>query len=131
VSKKSSSEANQTTTSQPITLQDVEGVTFAGNSTGGGGISITDGGAIKGGLDLAGLTIEKAAELTLGLVAAQSAASRSALDFATQSAAKGYDFAMSAGRSDIALIQDGGRGLLILAGILAGAYVLSRWGVKK
>ena len=36
MSKKAKSEANQTTTSQPITLQDVEGVTFAGNSTGGG-----------------------------------------------------------------------------------------------
>lgn len=127
MSKKSSSQANQSTTSKPLTLQDVDGLTFAGNEV-GGSINITDGGAIKGGLDLAGLTVEKAAELTLGLVAAQSDASRAALDFATGSAARGYDFAMSAGRSDIALIQDGGRGLLILAGIIAGAYVLSKWG---
>jgi hypothetical protein len=126
---KSKPQTSQTTTSRPVTLQDVEGITIAGNEA--SSFALTDGGAIAGSLDLAGLTVEKAAALTLGLVAAQSAASRSALDFATQSASKGYEFAMSAGRSDIALIQDGGRGLLILAGIAAGAYVLSRWGVKK
>lgn len=130
MSKKSSSQANQTTTSQPITLQDVEGVTFAGNSTAGGGITITDGGAIQGGLDLASLTVEKAAELTLGLVAQQAAAGAAAINAVKGSADKAYQFAMSAGRSDIALIQDGGRGLLILAGIIAGAYVLTKWGKK-
>lgn len=34
---------------------------------------------------------------------------------------------MSAGRSDVAMIQEGGRGLLILAGIAAAAFVLSKW----
>lgn len=130
MSKKSSSQANQTTTSMPITLQDVEGVTFAGNSTGGGAITITDGGAIQGGLDLAGLTVEKAAELTLGLVAQQARAGEAALQAVRGSADQAFNFAMSAGRSDIALIKDGGRGLLILAGIIAGAYVLSKWGKK-
>jgi len=74
------------------------------------------------------LTIEKAAELTLGLVAAQSDASRSAFDFATQSTAKGYDFAMSAGRSDVAVMQDTIKAVMIIAGIITGGYVLSKWG---
>lgn len=123
MSKKSSSQANQTTTSQPITLQDVEGVTFAGNSTGGGAITITDGGAIAGGLDLASLTVEKAAELTLGLVAGQAAASRDAMD-------KGLAFAMNAGRSDVATMQDTTQKILIMVGIVAGAWVLHSWGKK-
>mgnify|MGYP000754727119 CR=1 FL=1 len=121
MSKKAKSEANQTTTSQPITLQDVEGVTFAGNSTGGGSINITDGGAIKGGLDLAGLTVEKAAELTLGLVAGQAQASQAAMD-------KGLAFAMNAGRSDVATMQDTTQKILYMVGIVAAAYVLSMWG---
>lgn len=110
----------------PISLQDVEGTTVAGNSA--STVNVTDGRAIEGSLDLAGTTIEQAANLTLQLVSAQAEAGKAALSAAQQSAAKGYEFAMSAGRSDIKLIQDGGRGLLILAGILAGAYVLSKWG---
>lgn len=121
MSKKSSSEANQTTTSQPITLQDVSGVTFAGNSTGGGAINITDGGAIKGGLDLASLTVEKAAELTLGLVSGQAQASAAAMD-------KSLAFAMNAGRSDVATMQDTTQKILIMVGIIAAAYVLHGWG---
>lgn len=120
MSKKSSSEANQTTTSQPITLQDVSGVTFAGNSTGGGAINITDGGAIKGGLDLASLTVEKAAELTLGLVSGQAQASAAAMD-------KSLAFAMNAGRSDVATMQDTTQKILIMVGIIAAAYVLHGW----
>lgn len=124
MSKKSKSEANQTTTSQPITLQDVEGITFAGNSTGGGSINITDGGAIEGSLDLAGLTVEKAAELTLGLVAAQAQTSREAMD-------KGLTFAMNAGRSDVATMQDTTQKIMIIVGIVAGAWVLHGWGASK
>lgn len=133
MSKKSSSQANQTTTSQPITLQDIDGVAIAGNT--GSSINITDGGAIKGGLDLAGLTVEKAAELTLGLVAEQSKATRSALDFATKgldkstdSENKAYGFAMSAGRSDVAVMQDTIKAVMIVVGIITGGYVLSKWG---
>lgn len=128
MSKKSSSQANQTTTSQPITLQDIDGIAIAGNT--GSNIEITDGGAIQGGLDLAGLTVEKAAELTLGLVAEQANASRGALDFAMQSATKGYDFAMNAGRSDVATMQDTTQKILIMVGIVAAAWVLHSWGKK-
>lgn len=128
MSKKSSSQANQTTTSQPITLQDIDGIAIAGNT--GSNLSITDGGAIQGGLDLAGLTVEKAAELTLGLVAEQASASRRALDFATQSTTKGYEFAMNAGRSDVATMQDTTQKIMIMVGIVAAAWVLHSWGKK-
>lgn len=117
MSKKSSSQANQTTTSMPITLQDVDGITLAGNS---GAINITDGGAIKGGLDLASLTVEKAAELTLGLVSGQAKASQESMD-------KGLAFAMSAGRSDVAVMQDTTKKILVMVGIIAAAYVLHGW----
>lgn len=117
MSKKSSSEANQTTTSQPITLQDVEGMTFAGNTTGGGAITVTDGGAIAGGFDLAGLTVEKAADLTLALVSAQANASRESMD-------KGLAFAMDAGRSDVATMQDMSQKAMSIVAIIAAAWVI-------
>ena len=101
----------------PITLQDVEGITLAGNS---GAINITDGGAIKGGLELAGLTVEKAAELTLGLVSGQARASQDAMD-------KGLAFAMSAGRSEVATMQDTTQKIMIMVGIIAAAWVLHGW----
>lgn len=120
-----STKSNQT--SKPISLQDVEGMTIVGNE---GAVTITDGGAIEGGLSLAGLTVEKAAELTLGLVARQADANAAALEFARQSATQGYSFAMDAGRSDVKIAQDAGKMLVIVAAIVAGAYVLSKWGKK-
>lgn len=59
-------------TSKPISLQDVEGVSIVGNE---GPVQITDGGAIASNRDVMLSAIEKAAELTLGLVSAQAAAS--------------------------------------------------------
>lgn len=55
---KSSSKSAQSSTSNPVTLQDVEGLQIIGNS---GPVEITDAGAIEGSLGLAGSVMEKAA----------------------------------------------------------------------
>lgn len=113
--QKSSNQQSTATTSKPITLQDIDGVAIAGNEV-GRDLTITDGGAIKGSLDLAGSVVENAAKLTLDLVKAQADSSRGALDFA-----------MSAGRSDVDTQQKSMNVMLYMAAIVAGAYVMSRW----
>ena len=116
--QQSKSQQSTSTTSKPITLQDVEGVTLAGNEI-GGDLNWTDGGAIKGSLELAGATIEGAAQLTLDLVQAQAQSSKEALAFA-----------MSAGRSDVDTQQKSMNVMLYIVGIVAAAYVLNSWGKK-
>lgn len=124
---KNNTSSTSSQTSKPISLQSVSGTTIVGNEA---PVQITDGGAIKGSIDLAGLTVEKAAQLTLGLVASQADASKAALDASMASQAKAYDFAMNAGRSDVATMQDTTKKILMLAGIIAAAYVLHGWGGK-
>ena len=41
---------------------------------------------------------------------------------------KGLAFAMNAGRSDVATMQDTTQKILYMVGIVAAAYVLSMWG---
>lgn len=127
--QKSSNQQSTSTVSTPITLQDVEGVTLAGNTV-GGDLNLTDGGAIKGSLDLAGLTVERAAQLTLDLVSKQAESGKAALDAARESANKGYEFAMNAGRSDVATQQKSMSVMLAIVGIVAAAYVLKGWAGK-
>lgn len=201
-----------TQTSQPISLQDVEGVSIVGN---GGPVYITDAGAIKGGLGLAGFAVDKAAglgesafgfgesalgfggsaldfissafgkstdladtaasrsmkyadaaygraydiadsssrrsaeyidaaygratgfaetaleraaDLTLSLVERQAKTGAEAVEAIKGANAAGLSFAMSAGRSDVATIQGIGKGLVVLVGIVAAAYVMRGWG---
>lgn len=121
-SKKSSSNTTANTSTQGIDSGGGAVVALMGT-----GNTITDGGAIKGGLDLAGLSIEKSAGLTLGLVSAQAENSRAAMDSALQSSAAGYQFAMSAGRSDVATMQQTIKTVLYLGAIVAAAVVLKGW----
>ena len=124
---KNQTSSTSSQTSKPISLQSVSGTTIVGNEA---PVQITDAGAIKGSLDLAGMTVEKAAELTLGLVTAQADASKAALDAAVGSQTQAYTFAMNAGRSDVATMQDTTKKIITLAGIIAAAYVLHGWGGK-
>lgn len=118
-------------TSKPISLQDVEGVSIVGNE---GPVTITDSGSIErafnfGGsaLDFAGGTLEQAALLTLQLVEAQAKAGGDAVQAIKSSADKSFQFAMDAGRSDVATIQGMGKNLIIVVGIVAAAYVAHGW----
>lgn len=110
---KPKTESTSTQVSKPISLQDVEGITIVGNE---GPINWTDGGAIQGSLGLAGSVVESAAELTLALVGSNATANREALDFA-----------MSAGRSDVAAVQDSNKIILYVVAIAAAAFVLHQW----
>lgn len=125
-------------TSKPISLQDVRGVTIVGNEA---PVSILDGGAIGQAFDFggrafdfgdaslgfAGGALEQAASLTLQLIEGQAKAGADALEAIKGSADKGFAFAMNAGRSDIATIQGIGKGLVVIVGIVAAAYVVRGW----
>lgn len=119
-SSKSKSKSSTKTTSTPISLQDVEGLTIAGNSAGKDlNLNITDGGAISAMGDLSSLTVEKAAEVTLGILDRQIELSNKVFDTAKDAQDKGYQFAMDAGRSDAQTMKDMTKGLLIIGGIMA------------
>lgn len=120
-----SKSSNQTTNnSMPITLQDVEGLSIVGNS---GAVSVTDGGAIKGALDLAGLNVETSAALTMALVDRQAQAGQAALESAKEAATLGYQFAMDAGRSDVSAVMDSNKILIIVAAIAGAVVVFRGW----
>ena len=119
-SSKNKSKSSTQTTSTPVSLQDVTGVTVAGNS--GSAINITDGGAIAGMENLASLTVEKAAALTLGILDRQLTQSEKVFESTQAAQTRAYDFAMDAGRSDVATTQDMTKGLLIVGGIMAAGF---------
>lgn len=108
-------------TSKPISLQDVEGVTIVGNE---GPVQITDGGAIASNRDVSLSVIEKAAELTLGLVNAQAEANEKALGFASAAQEQANKFAYDAGRPEASTLKDSGKILLWVGGLIAGALIL-------
>lgn len=114
-------------TSKPISLQDVEGVTIVGNEA---PINLTDGGAIASNRDIALSAIEKAAELTLGLVSAQAAANEKALGFATAAQEQANKFAYDAGRPEASTLKDSGKVLLWVGGLIAGAMLLKELKLK-
>lgn len=113
-----------TQTSQPISLQDVEGVSIVGNNA---PVTITDAGAIEGSLGLAGNVVERAAELTLALVSRQADAGKAALSAAQDAATQGYNFAMDAGRSDVKAVQNSNKIILYVVAIAAAAFVMQKW----
>lgn len=120
-SSKNKSKSSTQTTSTPISLQDTQGVTVVGNSA---PVLITDGGAIEGMENLASLTVEKAAALTLGILDRQLTQSEKVFESTQAAQTRAYDFAMDAGRSDVATTQDMTKGLLIVGGILAAGVAI-------
>lgn len=119
---KSSSKASTTSSTSSVSLQDTEGVAIAGNSA--STVNLTDGGAIESNRDVALTAIEKAADLTLKLVNAQSAASEKALGFVQAAQEQANKFAFETGRPEAAFLKDGGKILLWVGGLIAGAMIL-------
>ncbi|MHB1430403.1 MAG: hypothetical protein ACYCVW_17100 [Rhodocyclaceae bacterium] len=124
---KPNTSSNSSQVSKPISLQDVEGVTIVGNEA---PINLTDGGAIASNRDVALEAIEKAAELTLGLVSAQAASNEKALGFATAAQEQANKFAYDAGRPEASTLKDSGKVLLWVGGLIAGAMLLKELKLK-
>lgn len=118
--KKSSSQANTSSSTSNVTLQDTAGINVLNSS----GVTLTDGGAIASNRDVALTAIERAAELTLGLVTAQAKANESALGFASAAQEQANKFAFDAGRPEASTLKDSGKILLWVGGLIAGALVL-------
>lgn len=128
---KTSRQQSATSTTQ-VSLGDTDGVAIVGNS---GAVTMTDAGAIKGSLDLAGrtveggldladATIETAAEVTLGILDRQNRANLEAFKQAAEQQGQSFKFAMDAGRSDVATMQQIIKGTLIVVGLLAAGVAL-------
>lgn len=118
----SKSKSTASTSSSSVSLQDTDGTTVAGNSA--STVNITDGGAVEANRDVSLSVIEKAAELTLGLVTAQAKANESALGFATAAQEQANKFAFDAGRPEASTLQQSGKILLWVGGLIAGAMIL-------
>lgn len=110
---------------------------IVGNS---GPVTMTDAGAIKGsldlagmtvegGIDLAGATVETAAELTLGILDRQNKANLEAFKQAAEQQGQSFRFAMDAGRSDVSTMQTIIKGTLIVVGLMAAGMAFR--GLKK
>ena len=118
---KTTTSSSSTAVSKPVSLQGTSGVTIAGNDA---PVTITDGGAIKGSIDLAGQTVQTAAQLTMDLVGKQAQAGKDALAAAQQGASLGYQFAMQAGQPTATAIADTQKMIMVVAGIMALAFVM-------
>lgn len=127
-SKKSSSTNNATTNTAGI--NDTGGGHAIALNGSGNNVQMLDGGAIAGAFgfannagreafNFADNALEKTAGLTLDLVKAQASSASAAMDFA-----------MDAGRSDVKVLQDTGKLAFYLAALVAGAFVLVKWGAK-
>lgn len=124
--KASKQQSSTATSNTSIGLGETDGIAIVGNS---GPVTLTDGGAIEGSIDLAGMTVETAAELTLGILDRQNKANLDAFKQAASQQGQAYQFAMEAGRSDVSTMGTIIKGTLIVVGILVAGVAMK--GLKQ
>lgn len=97
---------------------------MAGNDLGSSSISLTDGGAIEGSLSLSRDVVQGAAELTLAILDRQNDLARASFDAYRANQADANQFAIAGGRPELAVMQDAGKILLVIGGIIAAGMAI-------
>lgn len=124
--KRSQSSSVANTSHQATQQSEVSGTAASINGS-GNTLNMLDGSAVTKAFDFGGYALDRTADLTLKLVEAQDKTNKGALSAMQESAAKGYQFAMDAGRSDVSTMQLVTKWGLAVVALLGVAYV---WRMK-